>query len=201
MVTGTYHAIGVVGTPWLVGKTNSALHTMMSLSMAAILWHQGQWITLGTVLLLTSGALWFIVQAVARPEFRSLCTGGKDRARCIYHGITMLAGAYMAAVMAKPVVVPSNMITAAPAHAHHAASTIAPNVTWGIDLGPVLSGGAVLFFGAAALFFVVLIAAPPRVEASKMTGKTTLNAVVRSALGFEALGAGSMALMFLAMLP
>jgi len=113
----------------------------------------------------------------------------------------MVAGAYMAAVMAKPVVAPSNMTTAAPTHAHHAASMIAANVTLGVDLGPVLSGGAVLFFGAAALFFLVLIAAPPRVEASKMPGKTTLNAVVRPALGFEALGAGSMALMFLAMLP
>ncbi len=113
----------------------------------------------------------------------------------------MAAGAYMATVMAKPVVAPSNITTAAPTHGHHAASTITPNATWGVDLGAVLSGGAVLFFGAATLFFVVLIAAPPRVEASKMPGKTTMNAVVRSALGFEALGAGSMALMFLAMLP
>jgi hypothetical protein len=201
LVTGTYHAIGVIRTPGLVGKTNSALHTMMSLSMAAILWRQGHWITLGAVLLLTSGALWFIVQAVARPEFKSLCTGGKDRGRCIYHGITMVAGAYMATVMAKPVVAPSNMSAAAPTHAHHAASTIAPDATWGIDIGLALSGGAVLFFAAATLYFVVLIAAPSRLEASKTASKMTLNALFRPALGFEALGAGAMALMFLAMMP
>ena len=201
MVTGMYHAIGVIRTPHLVGKANSALHSIMSLSMAAILWRQGQWVTLATVLLLAPGALWFIVQAVARPEFRSLCTGGKDRARCVYHGITMAAGAYMAAVMAKPVVAASNMTTAAPTHVHHAASTIAPKALWWVELGPVLSGGAVLFFGAATLFFVVLIAAAFRVESSKTPGRTTLNAIVRPALGFEALGAGAMALMFLVMLP
>jgi len=194
LVTGTYHAVGVLLTPSLVGKTNSALHTMMSLSMAAVFWRQGQWVTLGTVLLLSSGAFWFIVQAVARPEFRNLCTGGKDRARCIYHGITMVSGAYMATVMATPAAAASNMSAAAPTHAHHAASTIGPNATWGIDLGPALNGGAVLFFGAATLFLVVVIVAPSRVEASKTPNKMTLNAI-------EALGAGAMAMMFLAMLP
>lgn len=201
MVIGVYHALVVIYTPRLVGKTNGALHAIMSLSMAAMLWRQGQWVTLATVLLLASGALWFVVQAVARPEFRSLCTGGKDRVRCIYHGISMMAGAYMATVMATPTVAPSGMTTAATSHVHHAASTIAPNAPWWIDLGPALSGGAVLFFGAATLFFVVLIAAPSRVEASKAPGKTTLDVLLRPALGFEALGAGAMALMFLAMLP
>jgi len=201
LVTGLYHALVVISTPRLVGKTNSALHAIMSLSMAAIVWRQGQWVTLATVLLLASGALWFVVQAVARPEFRSLCTGGKDRVRCIYHGITMVAGAYMAAAMATPAVALSDMTTAAPSHGHHAASTIAPTASWWIDLGPALGGGAVLFFGAATLFFIVLIAAPSRVEASNAPGKATLDALLRPALGFEALGAGAMAMMFLAMLP
>jgi len=201
LATAGYHALSAVKAPRLVGKANNALHTIMGLSMATILWRHGQWASLSAVLLLSSGALWFVIQAVARPEFRSVCAEKKERTKCIYHGITMAAGAYMVAAMTPaPMGRPVNS-PAAPTPSHHMASGIQQSIpTSSFDLAPLLNGGAVIFFGAAALIFAALIARSFK-GASQLAGRTTLHAPHRPALGFEALSAGAMAAMYLAMLP
>lgn len=201
LVTAGYHALRAVKASHLVGKANNALHTIMGLSMTATLWSGGQWATLSAVLLLSSGALWFVIQAVARPEFKSVCAEKKDRTKCFYHGITMAAGAYMVTAMTPATIGGPVDLPVAATYSHHMASGIHQSIpTSSFDLAPLLHGGAVIFFGAAALIFAALTARSFK-GASQLAGRTTLHAPHRPALGFEALSAGAMAAMYLAMLP
>lgn len=202
LVTAGHHALIAIKAPGLVRKANNALHAIMGLSMAATLWRHSQWATLPSVLLLSSGTLWFVIQAVARPEFKSVCVEKMERTKCIYHGITMAAGAYMVTAMSPaPMHGLVNSPGAAAMPSHHMASGIHQSIpASSFDLAPLLNGAAVIFFGAAAFIFVALIARSFE-GASKLANRTTLRAPHRPALGFEALSAGAMAAMYLVMLP
>ena len=201
LATGGYHALNAVRAPHFVGKANNALHAIMGLCMAATLWRQGQWATLSAVVLLSSGTLWFVIQAVARPEFRRVCAEKNQRTKCIYHGITMAAGAYMVAAMAPAASAGHLDAPAAPMHSHHMPNGINPSAAVSsFDLAPLLHGGGIIFFGAAAFIFAVLTARTFK-GAPRLSTQKALRATHRPALGFEALSAGAMAAMYLAMLP
>lgn len=202
LATAGYHLIKAVKEPRLVRKANNALHTLMGLSMAATLWRSGQSATLPAVLLLSSGTLWFVIQAVARPEFKDVCAGKKERAKCVYHGITMAAGAYMVTAMTPaPMNGPVNL-TAAATHSHHMASGIHQSIsTSSFDLAALLNGSAAIFFGSAALIFALLVARSFKGVNGSASQKALRALQQRPALGFEALSAGAMAAMCLAMLP
>ncbi|MFP3463352.1 hypothetical protein R5O87_21160, partial [Arthrobacter globiformis] len=73
-----------------------------------------------TAVLLAGGALWFIIQAVARPEYKLLCAGTQGRIKCAYHALTMTGAALMITLMTHPAS-PTNGQTATPMPAgHHA---------------------------------------------------------------------------------
>ena len=69
----------------------------MNVLMAAMLWNLVPSTMLAQIAVLAGAALWFVIQAVARPEFKILCAGSQDRLKCVYHSLTMAGAALMIA--------------------------------------------------------------------------------------------------------
>jgi hypothetical protein len=202
LLSASYHLLQAIRSHKLKDQINNCLHALMHILMAAMLWHLGSSIMLAQIAVLAGAALWFILQAVARPEVKMLCTDSRGRLKCIYHSLTMVGAAIMVALMGK---MTTNGYELAPAggmsmsHDHHAmAAPIQMTTTAAIDQTPNLALLLTVFFGAAAVVFIILLL---RFRAAKTTHRnaSTLRLSIRTEHGLEALGAAVMALMFATM--
>ena len=90
---GGYHLWQAVRSPHPTDRVNNSLHTLMNALMAAMLWNLAPSTLLAQIALLAGAAFWFIIQALARPEFKILCTGTQGRIKCAYHALTMAGSA------------------------------------------------------------------------------------------------------------
>ncbi|WP_026556507.1 DUF5134 domain-containing protein [Arthrobacter sp. 35W] len=203
LLLGTgHHALAAARSRHLTDRVNNSLHALMNALMAAMLWNLAASTTLAQVILLAGAALWFIIQAVARPEFTILCAGSQGRLKCGYHALTMAGAALMVAMMAH-LGTPGAGAPAggAPmAHTHHAMAAATPTTGGGaapLAGSPALAIALTVLFGAAALLFAILLLRP---RAPKTTGHAgARKRSVRAGHALEALGAAAMAAMFATM--
>lgn len=206
LLSGSYHLWHALRSDHLTGRVNKSLHALMNVLMAAMLWNLAPSTLLAQIAVLTGATLWFVIQSVARPEFRTLCAGRQSRLKCAYHSVSMAGAAVMVAMMA-PVTTAGNEIApiAFPqaSHVHHATTLAAPthaaHGTAGTEINdsPDLAIMLTVFFGAAAVAFIVLLL---RVRATRTTAlNQATRHSVRAEHGLEALGAAVMALMFATM--
>jgi hypothetical protein len=206
LLSGSYHLLHALRSHHLTGRVNKSLHALMNVLMAATLWNIAPSTMLAQIAVLAGATLWFVIQSVARPEFRTLCAGRQNRLKCIYHSVSMAGAALMIAMMA-PVATASNTIlltASTPAsHSHHTTTHAAPTLAAQSAAGTGIShssGFAIMltvFFGAAAVVFLVSLLSA-RVTKSTTSNQAT-RLIVRVEHGYEALGAAAMALMFATM--
>ena len=79
LLSGSYHALQAARSQKLTDRVNKGLHALMNALMAAMLWNLAPSTMLAQIGLLTGAALWFVIQAVVRPEFKTLCGGSQGR--------------------------------------------------------------------------------------------------------------------------
>ncbi|MFF2319111.1 DUF5134 domain-containing protein, partial [Arthrobacter sp. NPDC058097] len=157
--------------------------------------------------LLAGAALWFIIQAVARPEYKLLCAGTQGRLKCAYHALTMAGAALMIAMMTHPShsTGPGQAAMPMPMPASHHGMTTTPHTptTTGTGTGTTTTAPALgltpeilltLLFATAALVFLVLLLRHRTTTAPHHPGSRQHSTRTEHAL--EALGATTMALMF-----
>lgn len=198
LLGGSYHLLQATKPQQLTNRVNNTLHALMNILMAAMLWNLAPSTMLAQIAILAGAALWFIIQAVARPEFKILCAGSPGRLKCLYHSLSMAGAALMITMM-------TSHTTAGPKHAiplsntHHAVPHPTTTTASAI-LGylPNLATPLTIIFATAALVFVALLLRnwkPATTAASKTAPKHS----PRKQHSLEALGAAIMALMFATM--
>ncbi|MBO1269851.1 DUF5134 domain-containing protein [Arthrobacter sp. PO-11] len=174
----------------------------MNVLMATMLWNLAPSTMLAQIGVLAGAALWFAIQAVARPEFKTLCAGTRDRLKCAYHSLTMAGAALMVAMMGHVTTTGQGTLPAAGTsmpHAHHTMAAQTPAAAAAtIDHSPDLAILLTVFFGAAAMVFIVLLLRYRKTTIAPRHG-TAPRFSVRTEHGLEALGAAVMALMFATM--
>lgn len=204
LLSGSYHALQAARSHQLTDRVNKGLHALMNALMAAMLWNLAPSTMLAQIGLLTGAALWFVIQAVVRPEFKTLCGGSQGRLKCAYHSLTMAGAALMVVMMAahgtttagQGIVPAGGMSTT---NAHHAMPAPAQNTAAAtFDYSPDLAIPLTIFFGAAAVVFLVLLLRG-RGTTTTRHHATAPRLSVRTEHGLEALGAAVMALMFATM--
>lgn len=205
LLSGCYYLLHAVRSRHLTDQANKSLHALMNVLMAAMLWNLVPSTMLAQVAVLAGAALWFVIQAVARPEFKILCAGSQERLKCVYHSITMAGAALMIAMMghaasAGPEIAPAAV--ASTSHVHHAAAgapgAAAQSAAPGLDQLPALALPLTVFFAAATMIFIVLLLRSR--TAKTTTGNQSISRhSTRIEVGLEALGAAVMALMFATM--
>jgi hypothetical protein len=190
----------------LTDRINNTLHALMNTLMAAMLWNLAPTTLLAQIGLLAGAALWFTIQAVARPEYKLLCAGTQGRIKCAYHALTMAAAALMITTMTHPGPDTATAPTAGTPptmpmdHAHHAITTTphTPATPPGTATGAPALGHTpgilltLLFATAAATFLILLLRT--RTTTTHHTG--THQPPTRTQHALEALAATTMALMF-----
>jgi hypothetical protein len=199
---GSYHLWQAVRSPHLTDWVNNSLHALMNALMAAMLWNLAPSTVLAQIGLLAGAALWFVIQAVARPEFKILCAGTQGRLKCAYHALTMTGAALMITMMTHPATSPAEqtpMPMSMPAAHHaittapHASATATATTPFGHSPAPAIL--LTLLFGTAAVIFLILL----------LRGRQATNAPhhpgsprhsTRTEHALEAFGATTMALMF-----
>lgn len=200
LAAGTYHLVQAVRSRHLTDRVNNTLHALMNTIMAAMLWNLAPSTTLAQIGLLAGAALWFTIQAVARPEFKILCAGTQGRIKCAYHALTMTAAAAMITLMTHPTT--SHGTATPPPDTHHAIATTPHTTTPGTATATAAYGHTpaillTIFFAAAAAAFLTLLL---RRRATTTTHHTTTGKhTPRTEHALEALGATTMALMFATM--
>ncbi|WP_113719012.1 DUF5134 domain-containing protein [Arthrobacter dokdonensis] len=211
LLSGCNHLLQAARSRQRTEQVNNTLHALMHVLMAAMLWNLAPSTMLAQIAVLTGAALWFIIQAVARPEFKTLCADGHGRLKCVYHSLTMAGAALMIAMMAPQTTTshqtaPPNAMDAMAgmgrmtmSHNHHAMA--APlNTTAGVsmDHSPALAILLTAIFTAAAITFIILLL---RARATKNTHypRSAHRLPPQAEHGLEALGAAAMALMFATM--
>ena len=202
LLSASYHILQGIRSKQRKDLINNNLHALMHFLMAAMLWHLAPSTMLAQIAILAGAAMWFIIQAVARPELKTLCTDGPGRLKCAYHSLTMVGAAAMIAMMGG--VTTSGYATAptsgvSMAHDHHAMTAPVKNTAAAtLEQSPNLAILLTVFFAAAAMVFMILLL---RFRAKKNThhnlGMTRHGS--RREHGLEALGAAVMALMFATM--
>ncbi|MDQ6740647.1 MAG: DUF5134 domain-containing protein [Actinomycetota bacterium] len=205
LLSATYHFLQVTRSHQLTDQVNKSLHALMHVLMAAMLWNLAPSTMLAQIAVLTGAALWFIIQAVARQEFKTFCVDTRGRLKCVYHSLTMGGAALMIAMMGHVTTagygtVPSGgMSGASMSHDHHA-MTAAVQITAAAtsNYSPYPAILLTIFFGAAAGIFIILLL---RFRKTKPThhNAAASRLSVRAEHGLEALGATVMALMFATM--
>ncbi|WP_104201492.1 DUF5134 domain-containing protein [Cryobacterium sp. Y29] len=197
LLSGSYYLVQATRSHQLTDRVNNSLHALMNILMASMLWSLGASTILAQIVVLTGAALWFFLQAVARPELKALCTDRQGRIKCIYHSFTMVGAAIMVAMMmGHDTAGQSPLPAGAVAISHHAmpvptaaAATLGPSPDLAIFLTP--------FFGVAAVVFLVLLL---RFQVAKAIPRSTaLRSAARAEHGVEALGAAVMTLMLASM--
>ena len=93
LLSGSYHLLQAAKPHQLTDRVNNTLHALMNILMAAMLWNLAPSTMLAQIAVLAGAALWFVIQAVARPEFKMLCAGSQGRLKCVYHSLTMAGAA------------------------------------------------------------------------------------------------------------
>lgn len=194
-LSGGYFLLQATSSHQFTDRVNNSLHALMSVLMASMLWNLGASIMLAQIIVLTGAALWFLLQAVARPELKTLCAGRDSRIKCLYHSLTMVGAALMVTIMMGHATAgqgppPAGGIVMS----HHAMPTAAAATLHSSpNLAILLTG----FFGVAAVVFMVLLL---RSRVTKATPHPVVSRLaVRAGHGAEALGAAVMTLMFAAM--
>ncbi|WP_269998911.1 DUF5134 domain-containing protein [Arthrobacter sp. B2a2-09] len=202
LLSGSYHLLQAARSHQRTDQVNKSLHALMNVLMAAMLWNLVPSTMLAQIAVLTGAALWFIIQAVARPEFKTLCAGSQGRLKCVYHSLTMAGAALMVAMMGQATtaghgIVPADGMPMSNAH-HPMAAATQNTATITLDRSPGLAILLTVFFGAAAAVFLILLL---RFRATTTTRRhaTAPRLSIRAEHGLEALGAAVMALMFATM--
>lgn len=203
LLSASHHILQAIKSRQRKDQINNIFHALMHVLMAAMLWHLAPSTMLAQIAVLTGAALWFIFQAVARPEVKILCTNGPGRLKCVYHSLAMAGAALMIAMMGG---VTASGYAVAPtsgmpmSHDHHTMTapvkTTAAAAT--MEHSPNLAIVLTVFFAAAAMVFVVLLL---RLRAKKTTHNQADTPKINTHKdhGLEALGAVVMALMFATM--
>ncbi|MFI2564599.1 DUF5134 domain-containing protein [Paenarthrobacter sp. NPDC018779] len=186
--------------PSWADRTNQGLHALMHLLMAAMLWNAAPATTLVQILILAAAALWFTIQAVARPHYRTFCSGTTGRLKCTYHAATMAAAAIMIAMMTNHTTTNTQATTgstpATAAHTHHATTTGTGTGTASVFQNtPALATLLTIAFAAAATTFLILLLR----HRTQTTHTHHHPTNTRTEHGLEAAGATTMALMFATM--
>jgi hypothetical protein len=202
LIAGSYHLAQAVRARHLTDRVNNTLHALMNTLMTAMLWNLGPSTLLAQIAILTAAALWFTLQAVARPEFKLLCAGNQGRLKCAYHSLTMAAAATMIALMTThtptaTATATGTGTTASGTHtAHHgSAHTATTAAADTAALGNTPAIALTLIFAAAATTFLILILRHRRTTTTHHGRKHP----TRTEHALEALGATTMALMFATM--
>jgi VanZ family protein len=197
LLSGSYHLLQALKPHQLTHRVNNTLHALMNFLMAAMLWNLAPSTMLAQIAVLAGAALWFTVQAVARPEFKILCPGRQGRLKCAYHSVSMGGAAVMVAMMGQ--------VTGghAPAHgmsmqnAHHSMAAATPSTAAAtFDHAPGLAILLTVTFGAAAAVFILLVLLT---GTSKTKRRDASRRSSRASHWLEALGAAAMAMMFATM--
>jgi Domain of unknown function (DUF5134) len=200
LFSGAYYLTRAARARHLTDRANSSLHALMNGIMAAMVWNLAPSTMLAQIAVLAGAALWFVLQAVARPEFRILCDGSQDRLKCVYHSLTMAGAAVMIAMMGQAATAGQGAAPAAAVasqHAHHAmTSAVQSPGAAGWNHSQVLAIMLTVFFGTAALVFIVRLL---RNRTAQATARNRSRGSVRAEFGYEATGAAVMALMFATM--
>ncbi|WP_255771744.1 DUF5134 domain-containing protein [Pseudarthrobacter sulfonivorans] len=199
LLSGAYYLMRAARGRHLTDRANSSLHALMNGIMAAMVWNLAPSTMLAQIAVLAGAALWFVLQAVARPEFRILCDGSQDRLKCIYHSLTMAAAAVMIAMMGLATTQHDSPAAMPTPHTHHSMAAASPSAaSAAMDHSPALALLLTVLFGTAAVFFAVRWlgyqkngTSHRRAAASRRSG--------RAEHGLEAIGAAVMALMFASM--
>lgn len=202
LLSGSYYVLQATKSRQRTDRVNKGLHGLMNVLMAAMLWNLVPSTMLAQVAVLTGAALWFVIQAVARPEFKTLCAGSQGRLKCAYHSITMAGAALMVAMMGQMTTAGHEIVSAGRTsvpHGHHGMTAETQSTSSaGSDHLPDLALLLTIVFGAAAVVFVVLLLRF-QVTTTTLTNKAAPGLSVRAEHGLEALGAAAMALMFATM--
>ena len=218
LLSGSYHLLQATKPHQLTDRVNNTLHALMNILMAAMLWNLAPSTMLAQIAVLTGAALWFIIQAVARTEFKILCAGSQGRLKCVYHSLSMAGAALMITMMTShittgPAGAPANGASdgtaggtsmPVPMPATHHATSAAPHTatpdtaTTAAGLGDAPAILLTIVFAAAATTFLILLL---RRHTASTHHTTTRKRATRTKHGLEALGAATMALMFATMIP
>lgn len=199
LLLGTsYHFLQAARPHHLTERVNQVLHALMNILMAAMLWNLAPSTILAQIGVLAAAALWFVLQAVARPEFKIMCAGSQSRLKCVYHSATMAAAALMIAMMAHTAPgKPGDAVEAATSHAHHTMTSPAQTPTaaqLNMSAGPAML--LTLFFTTAALVFLTLLVRQKTALLGWSVRSSAIKNANRKGHAHEALAAGLMALMF-----
>ena len=202
LLGGSYNLVKATKSHQLTDRVNNVLHALMHLVMAAMLWNLVPSTLLAQILFLAAAALWFLIQAVAHPEFKRLCAGRVGRMKCLYHSLPMAAAALMVAMMGHATGASQGTVPAqgmSMPMSHHAMVTPSSGMSAGItDHTSTLALPLAVLFGAAAAVFIFLLLRPQTAKSTRYktaTGRLSLGAEH----AIEALGAAVMAVMFGAM--
>ncbi|MFQ4150538.1 DUF5134 domain-containing protein [Arthrobacter sp. LAPM80] len=202
LLSGSHHLLQAARSRHLTDRINQSLHTLMHVLMAAMLWHLGSSFMLAQIAVLAGAALWFILQAVARPEVKMLCTDSRERLKCLYHSLSMAGAALMIAMMDG---LTTSSYTSAPtnpmsmSHDHHAMAAPLKNTTTAPSAySPNLAILLTLFFAAATMTFIILLLLT-RTKKNTHPHPGTPQRTHRAEHGIEAIAAAIMALMFATM--
>ncbi|WP_171814488.1 DUF5134 domain-containing protein [Arthrobacter dokdonensis] len=204
LLSGSYHLRQAARSPRRTEQINNSIHALMHILMAAMLWQLAPSTVLAQITVLTGAALWFIIQAVARPEFKILCSKGPGRLKCFYHSLSMAGAATMIAMMGQMSTGTGRAPTDAMAgmsmyHGNHAMTGPAKTTPTTIGHSPNLAILLTAVFTAAAITFIILLL---RTRATQTTHYNTAAPKIskRADHALEALGAAVMALMFATMM-
>jgi hypothetical protein len=203
LLGGSYNLLQARNSHRPTERINNALHAVMHLVMAAMLWNLVPSALLAQILFLAGAALWFLIQAVAHPEFTRLCAGRGGRMKCLYHSLTMLGAALMVAMMGHVTGASQGIGSAQgmsmPMGHHHATETSSSATSAGMtDHTSTLALPLTVLFAAAAAVFIFLLLRSLTAKGSRC--ETTARRLSVSAEHvIEALGAAVMAVMFGAM--
>lgn len=199
LLSGSYHFLQAAKSRQRTDQINKSLHALMNVLMAAMIWNLVPSTMLAQIAVLAGAALWFVIQAVARPEFKTLCARSEGRLKCLYHSVSMAGAAVMIAMMGQATTghVPSHAMSMP--NAHHSMSAATPSTAAAsLDYSNGLAILLTVLFGAAAVVFILLVV-------RRRTTRITLRNTAASRLsihaehGLEALGAAVMAMMFATM--
>ncbi|QHK20893.1 DUF5134 domain-containing protein [Pseudarthrobacter psychrotolerans] len=199
LLSGSYHFLQATKSHQRTDQINKSLHALMNVLMAAMLWNLVPSTMLAQIAVLTGAALWFVIQAVARPEFKTLCAGSQGRLKCLYHSLSMAGAAVMIAMMGKSTTghVPAGGMSLP--NAHHSMAAAAPGTAAAsLDHSPGLAILLTVLFGAASVVFFLLLARF-RLTKTALRDSAASRRSVRGEHGLEALGASAMAMMFATM--
>lgn len=193
------HVVLAVRSHQVMRRVNQGFHSLMNLIMAALLWDLGTSTALAQIIFLAGAALWFLIQAVAHPEFKVLYNGAQARLKSLYHSTTMAGGSLMIAMMCPSTTGPEDTSEGGTglSHRHHITGSVPQNPATAIVEGS--STVAILMtilFGVGAVLFIVFSL---RRQPSDLQQAALARRPFRLDFALEAVGSAAMTLMFATM--